>query len=77
MYVLVYAAIFLALMRFGLLSGMLCLFFVNALGRSASNNDFTAWYMPNTVATMILLLAIALFAFWRSLGDQKLIGGSA
>ncbi len=76
MYVLVYAAIFYALMRFGLLSGMFCLFFANSLGRSASNNDFTVWYMPNTVATMILLIGIAVFAFWRSLGDQKLVGGS-
>lgn len=76
MYMLVYAAIFLALTRFGLLTGMFLLMFANALGRSASNNDFTAWYMPNTVATMILLIAIALFAFWRSLGDQKLVGGS-
>jgi predicted Ser/Thr protein kinase len=76
LYVLVYAIIFVALLRFGLLSGVFCLAFTNALGRAASNNDFTAWYMAGTVAIMILLIAIALFAFWRSLGDQKLVGGT-
>jgi serine/threonine-protein kinase len=76
LYAIIYLVILVALMRFGLLSGVVCLCFANALGRSAVNSDFTVWYMTGTVATMILLIAVVLFFFWRSLGDQKLVGGS-
>ncbi len=76
MYVLIYGIILVALMRFGLLSGISCLCFANGLGRSAVNIDFTVWYMSGTVATMLLLLSVVIFFFWRSLGEQKLVGGS-
>jgi serine/threonine-protein kinase len=76
-YVCIYAIILLTLIRFGLLTTVVMLFFINTVGRILGNNDFTAWYMPNAVALMILLIAFVLFCFWRSLGDRKLAGASA
>jgi serine/threonine-protein kinase len=75
-YIAVYAIIFFALMRFGLLAAVTGFVYVNAIGRIPCNNDFTTWYMPNAVALMVFLIGLAFFFFWRSLGDQKLVGGS-
>ncbi len=75
-YFAVYAIILFTLIRFGLLTTVVSLFYINAVGRILGNNDFTAWYMPNAVALMILLIALTLFFFWRSLGDQKLVGST-
>lgn len=76
-YISIYGVILLTQIRFGLLTTVVGLFFINAISRFLPNNDFTAWYMPNTVAMMILLIGLSIFFFWRSLGDQKLIKGSA
>lgn len=75
-YVFIYGVILITQIRFGLLTTVVSLFFINAIGRILANNDFTTWYMPNAVAMMILLIGLSIFFFWRSLGDQKLIKGS-
>jgi hypothetical protein len=39
----------------------------------ALGTDWSAWYIPASIATLLLMVAIAVFAFWRSLGGQALI----
>ncbi|MDX2269129.1 MAG: serine/threonine-protein kinase [Bryobacter sp.] len=73
-YVLVFAVIFVALMRFGLLTTVVGVFYINMLGRLPANNDFTVWFMPYTIVSLCVLMGLALAAFWRSLGDQSLLG---
>jgi hypothetical protein len=68
--------LFFIMLRFGLVAGLMALIFANEalhllpfLGAS-----WNAWYAPYGLATMILLLAIGLFAFWRSLGNREFFG---
>ncbi len=73
-YFLVSLAITFGLVHFGLLTTLVAVFTTNALGNSNASTDLTAWFMPYTIATMLLVAAIAIFAFWRSLGTQSLVG---
>jgi len=60
--------------RFGMLTTIVAVFVTNVLGRAASTSDPTLWFMPFTYATLILVAALAIISFWRSLGGQSLIG---
>ena len=62
------------LLRFGLVATITAVFFLNAINGMALGTDWNAWYVPASVATMLLLLGISVFAFWRSMGGQELIG---
>ncbi len=76
-YLVVYAVLILMLLRCGLVAALACFFFVNSLSAITIGADWRAWYAPSGLATMLLLLGIALFAFWRSLGNRDLVGGDA
>jgi hypothetical protein len=39
--------------------------------------DWTTWYTPAGLASFLLLLGIAIFAFWRSLGTRELFSPEA
>jgi hypothetical protein len=47
---------------------------VNALGGLPANNDFSVWYMPYTLFTLSLLMGAVIYSFFRSLGEQSLLG---
>ena len=36
--------------------------------------DWNTWYAPAGLASLLLLIGIAVFAFWRSLGGRDLLG---
>lgn len=72
-YFLVSLAITFGLVHFGLLTTLVAVFTTNALGNSFASTDLSAWFMPYTVATILLVAGIAIFAFWRSLGTQSLV----
>ena len=36
----------------------------------------TVWFMPFTIATLVFVAALAVAAFWRSLGGQSLVGNN-
>jgi hypothetical protein len=74
LYFLVSLAITFGLVHFGLLTTLVAVFTTNALANSMASTDLSAWFMPYTIATMLLVAAIAIFAFWRSLGTQSLVG---
>ena len=74
-YVGMFAILVFVLLRFGLVAIMAALFFLNTFNKITLGADWTAWYAPAGIATWAMLLAIALFAFWRSLGSRALIAG--
>jgi hypothetical protein len=49
-------------------------FFDSGLDKLALGTDWKTWYAPAGLATLGLLAAIAILAFWRSLGTQELFG---
>ena len=70
-------ALIFVLLRFGLVATIAAVFFVNGLNAMVLTTDWSAWFLPASVATLLLLGGIAVFAFWRSLGDRALIAGDA
>jgi len=72
-YLVAVSALIYVLLRFGLVATIAAVFFINALNTMALGTDLNAWYIPSSIATMLLLLGISIFAFWRSLGGRGLI----
>ncbi len=70
----VYTVVAYVLMRLGLIASISLIFFVNSFNGLWLGADWTTWYAPAGLATLTLLLGIATFAFWRSLGGRDLIG---
>ena len=73
-FVAVYGVLILLLLRWGLVAAIMTIFFVNSFNNVALGADWKTWYTPAGLATFLLLLGIAVFAFWRSLGGRELIG---
>jgi serine/threonine-protein kinase len=73
LYLVAVSALIYLLLRFGLVATIAAVFFINALNGMALSTDWNAWYMPASIATLLLLLGISVFAFWRSLGGRALI----
>ena len=65
------------LLRFGLVATMASVFFINSCNNITLGANWRTWYAPYGIATLFLLLGIAVFAFWRSLGGRELLGGEA
>jgi hypothetical protein len=72
-----YTVLMFCLLRFGLVTTMACLFFLNSCNYITLGGNWRTWYAPYGIATLGLLLGIAVFAFWRSLGTRELLGGEA
>jgi serine/threonine-protein kinase len=69
----VIGAIIAALMRLGLLVAVALLFTATIL-RSVTTTSFTAWYGQGSFLAVLVLSALALWAFRTSLGGKKLLG---
>jgi serine/threonine-protein kinase len=74
LYLAVYTVVAYVLMRLGLVASIVLIFFVNSFNGLWLGSDWTTWYASNGIATAALLIGIAVFAFWRSLGGRELIG---
>ena len=72
-YLVAVSGLIYVLLRFGLVATIAAVFFINALNTMALGTDLNAWYIPSSIATFLLLLGIAVFAFWRSLGGRALM----
>jgi len=77
LYLAAVASLIYVLLRFGLVATIAAVFFINALNTMALGTDLSAWYIPDSIATLLFLLGIAIFAFWRSLGGRTLIEESS
>jgi Kef-type K+ transport system membrane component KefB len=73
-YVVAFSVLIFALLRYGLLATIAAVYFMNSFGAITLDADWKAWFAPAGLATLLLLLGIALFAFWRSLGSRELLG---
>jgi hypothetical protein len=73
-YFCMFAVLIFVLLRRGLVALFSMIFFVNSCGTAMVGADWTTWYAPYGLASLALLLAVALFAFWRSLGSRELLG---
>jgi len=77
LYAAVITALIFVLLRCGLVATIAAAFFVDAVNGMALGTDWSAWYVPASLATQMLLVGISVFAFWRSLGGRELIEGDA
>jgi serine/threonine-protein kinase len=73
----VFAVLLLVLLRYGLVTIMAAVFFLNTIDDLGLGGDWKAWYVPSGLATLALLLGIAIYAFWRSLGTRDLFDEAA
>ena len=73
-YFVLFAILIFVLLRLGLVAAFAAIFFLNSGGSIIVGSDWTTWYAPYGLASLALQLAIALFAFWRSLGSRELMG---
>jgi len=74
-YVSLYMVLIFLLLRLGLVAIIATVFFINGYNALVLGADWKAWYAPSGMATLLLLMGIALFAFWRSLGSRELLAG--
>jgi len=73
----VYSVLVFVLLRLGLVATIAAVFFLDSFNLISLGADWKAWYAPAGLATFLLLLGIAIFAFWRSLGSHELFSGTA
>ncbi len=73
----VYALLVFVLLRLGLVTTVSAVFFIDTFNRINLGTDWKTWYAPYGLATCLLLLSIAIFAFWRSLGSRELFAPPA
>jgi predicted Ser/Thr protein kinase len=71
-YVAIFSLLAFVLLRLGLVSSIVAIFFVNLMGRTPGAQDLTKWYEWSVVAYPALGLAIIVWAFWRTSGEQAL-----
>jgi hypothetical protein len=72
-YIVLFAIIIFVLLRLGLVATIATVYFLNSFTAVTVGSNWKTWYAPAGIATLTLLVAIALFAFWRSLGDRELV----
>ncbi len=73
LYAVIFTALIFMLLRLGLVATIAAIFYVDAINGLALGKDWGAWYVPASLATLLLLIGISVFAFWRSLGGRDLI----
>jgi len=70
-YTSLYSGLLFVLLRVGLVSTISAVFFINGVNHICLGSDWKAWWAPSGFATIFLLVAIAAFAFWRSVSVQQ------
>jgi len=74
LYAIVYSAVGFVLIRRGLLAAVALVFFADSGNAVLLGADWKTWYAPYGIASLVLLVSIAVWAFWRTLGGRDLIG---
>jgi len=75
LFVVLYTVLAFVLMRIGLVATVSSIFFVNLFSAIWLGSDWKTWSAPAGVATILLMIGVASFGFWRSLGSRDLLGG--
>ncbi|HTQ55347.1 MAG TPA: protein kinase [Bryobacteraceae bacterium] len=76
-YLVMYTVLAFVLLRLGLVATIAATFFIDGTNMITLGADWKTWYAPAGIASFVLLLGIAVFAFWRSLGTRDLFGEAA
>jgi hypothetical protein len=76
-YIGMYSVLVFILLRLGLVATIAAAFFIDSINLITLGWDWKTWYAPAGLATFFLLLGIAIFAFWRSLGSRELFSAAA
>ena len=71
--ILIYGIAAFSLVRFGLITLAVAVFVANLMGNVPMTLDFSRWYATAAMSAPVGILAIAVWAFYTSLGGQKLI----
>jgi serine/threonine-protein kinase len=74
LYVVIYSGLAFVLLRYGLVATIATVFFGDSGNSILLGWDWNTWYAPYGIASLLLLIGIAVWAFWRSLGGRELIG---
>ncbi len=74
MYFFVYGVMMWIMLRLGLVAMMSTMFFLNLIGGSAMGTDLKAWYAPNGLVAIAILLMVAGWSFTTALGNRELLG---
>jgi hypothetical protein len=74
LYVIIYTALMFLLLRFGLVSTIGMIVFVNSMERITLGTDLRAWWIPYGLAAMAVTIGLAAYAFWRSMGSREIVG---
>ena len=73
-YFVVYAVMLWIMLRLGVVALMSTMFFLNLIGGTALGTDLKAWYAPNGLVAIAILLMVAGWSFSTSLGNRDLLG---
>jgi serine/threonine-protein kinase len=73
-YVGTYALLGFALLRLGMVPTLVAIFTVNMTGNLPVSAEFLCWYNPIIVAQITIIVAIAIYGFWRSQTTAKIDG---
>ncbi len=74
-FLIIFAVLMLALVRFGLVTTMASVFFLNVASSAPIGTNLRTWHAPAGLAYLGVLLLLALWAFRCSLGSRELLGG--
>jgi len=75
LYILVYGALSFVLLRSGLVATISTLFFADSGNSVMLGADWKTWYAPAGLASLLLLVGIAIITFRQSLGTRDLLDG--
>jgi aminoglycoside phosphotransferase (APT) family kinase protein len=74
--VFAYSALAFVLLRFGLVTTLSCLIFLDLMGDLVLGSDLSVWHASYGLATLAMMLTLVFLAFWKSLGNRDLLDGS-
>jgi hypothetical protein len=72
-YACLYTVLIFIVLRIGVVAAASWIVVANLWGDALIGTDWTSWYMPYGVAALTVLLAAAIYVFWKSLGSRDLL----
>lgn len=73
MYACLHTALIFVVLRVGVVAAISTIVFGNLWGETILGTDWSSWYMPYGFATLLVVLGVSIFAFWKTLGSRDLI----
>ena len=74
--ILISLTVTIAVIRFGLLATMAAQLFFFLMLEYPMTTDLTVWYIPATLFSLAIMIGIAVYGFYISLGGQRVFNGT-